>query len=84
MPHLAGRCSCGRPMHWPKSAKLGSTWNCWKCGKTWTLSNHGEPLHTRKSKAPPKEDNISYHYNNSNSGCLVVLIATMGALIYLI
>ena len=52
MPHLAGRCDCGRPIHFPKHATYGATWTCYKCGKTWTMSTHGNPLHSQGSRAP--------------------------------
>lgn len=55
MPHLAGKCDCGRNIHFPKNAKLGYQWKCRQCGKVWALSNKGKPLHSQRSKAPPKE-----------------------------
>lgn len=59
MPHLAGRCDCGREMHFPKSAMIGYQWTCRKCGKVWTLSNQGKPLDRMRSKAPPKRPTTS-------------------------
>jgi hypothetical protein len=61
MPHLAGRCDCGREMHFPKSATIGYQWTCRKCGKVWTLSNQGKPLDHKKSKAPPKQQTILHN-----------------------
>jgi Flp pilus assembly protein TadB len=52
MAHLAGRCDCGRKIHLPKHAKRGYRWTCHSCGKTWTLSNRGKPLHSERSKHP--------------------------------
>ena len=52
MTHLAGRCSCGRKQHYPTNAVLGTSWTCWKCGRTWTLSKQGEPLFVHRSKPP--------------------------------
>jgi hypothetical protein len=60
MPHLAGRCDCGREIHFPKNATIGYQWTCHKCGKVWTLSNQGKPLHSQRSKAPPKLKTPSY------------------------
>ena len=56
MTHLSGHCTCGRRLHYPKNATMGSTWTCWKCGKTWTLSTHGDPLRQRGSKPPRKPE----------------------------
>src|SRR5262249_28011277 len=52
MAHLAGRCDCGRTVRFPRGSKLGSTWACRTCGRVWTLSSHGRPLHQEKSRAP--------------------------------
>src|SRR5262249_60675011 len=52
MAHLAGRCACGRKVRFPNGSKLGATWACWTCGRVWTLSSHGRPLHQEKSRAP--------------------------------
>ncbi len=54
MAHLAGRCTCGRRIRFPKTATYGDRWTCWKCGQTWTLATHGNPLHPEPSKAPPR------------------------------
>ncbi len=62
MPHLAGRCDCGREIHFPKNATIGYQWTCHKCGKIWTLSNQGKPLHSQRSKAPPKLKTPSYSF----------------------
>ena len=64
MPHLAGKCDCGRNIHFPKTATLGYQWKCRQCGKVWILSNQGKPLHNQRSKAPPKD--ISFNYTSSN------------------
>ena len=55
MPHLAGKCDCGRTFHFPKNAVRGDKWKCFNCRKVWTLSNKGQPLQKKGSKAPPKE-----------------------------
>lgn len=56
MPHLSGRCPCGRPIHWPKDAGYGDEWRCFRCGRVWTLCQNGElPLHNTKSQPPPPE-----------------------------
>ena len=54
MSHLAGRCTCGKKIHYPKGSELGTTWTCWRCGKVWTISTEGDPLHNARSKAPPE------------------------------
>ena len=68
MPHLAGKCDCGRSIHLPKNAEQGYQWTCYKCGKTWTLSTHGKPLHTQGS-LPPSENSSN---SSGSSGCLVI------------
>lgn len=89
MPHLAGRCDCGRKMHFPKNATIGEQWKCYKCGKTWTLSNHGKPLHSQNSKAPPKRKSSSNSpqtrtsgTQNTNIGSLLLFIATIVVLYF--
>jgi hypothetical protein len=85
MPHLAGRCDCGRKMHFPKNATIGYQWNCHKCGKVWTLSNHGKPLHSQSSKTPPKRKTSSSHSSNKpasggsgiNINGILVLVGTI-------
>ena len=52
MPGLAGRCDCGRTVRFPRGSKPGVMWTCWTCGRVWTLSSHGKPLHLEKSRAP--------------------------------
>ena len=69
MSPLSGRCDCGRVMHFPKNATYGDTWTCYRCGKTWHLSHHGDPLHSTRSKAPPEES-----YSGGGSGCMVPII----------
>lgn len=54
MPHLAGRCNCGRKIRLPKHARRGYKWTCWTCGMTWALSDQGKPLHVEGS-LPPSE-----------------------------
>lgn len=77
MPHLAGRCDCGREMHFPKNATIGHQWTCHKCGKTWTLSNQGKPLDHKKSKAPSKQQipshSSSQKSTSSSSGCSTII-----------
>lgn len=51
MAHLAGRCTCGRRMHFPWWATFGHQWVCHRCGRTWTYTTHGgNPLHYRGSR----------------------------------
>lgn len=79
MPHLAGKCDCGREIHFPKNAVLGDQWKCYRCGKVWTLSTQGKPLDRQKSKAPPKQETYSYGSphsstsNTSSSGCAAIV-----------
>lgn len=63
MPHLAGRCSCGRRIRFQSGATYGATWECWKCGTVWTLAERGEPLRWGRSKAP------------ESAGCMLMIIA---------
>ncbi|MEH2267746.1 MAG: CFI-box-CTERM domain-containing protein [Nostoc sp.] len=73
MPHLAGSCDCGRKIHFPKNATIGTQWKCYTCGKVWTLSEHGEkPLHSKGSKAPPTSPQTV-----TSNNCFVVT-ATFG------
>ncbi len=39
MPHLAGKCHCGKPIHFPKDANIGFVWKCHTpgCGE-WELN----------------------------------------------
>ncbi len=53
MSHLSGHCSCGRRIHFPKHSSYGSSWRCHKCGQSWVIARHGQPLHNARSKAPP-------------------------------
>lgn len=82
MPHLAGKCDCGRNIHFPKNAPLGYQWECRNCGKTWTLSTRGKPLHNQRSKAPPRSLGSA-----SSSGCSQIigfaLIALIGYIVFL-
>ena len=72
MTHLAGRCTCGRRQHYPQNATLGTSWTCWKCGRTWTLSKQGEPLFVHRSKPPSPG-------RGANNGCNpMILIALAG------
>lgn len=32
MPHQMNNCNCGRKIHWPKTATVGDTWTCRRCG----------------------------------------------------
>src|SRR5262245_998601 len=52
MAHLVGRCDCGRKVRFPGASKLGAAGASWACGRVWTLSPHGRPLHHEKSRAP--------------------------------
>jgi hypothetical protein len=53
MPHMAGRCTCGRRMHWPRRTRLGDTWECYRCGTLWTWSRDGtNPMHVTGSRPP--------------------------------
>jgi hypothetical protein len=58
MPHLVGRCTCGRKIHLPRSVKDGYQWKCHSCGRSW-IYHDGElyigsarGLHWEKSKPP--------------------------------
>lgn len=53
--HLSGHCSCGQRIHFPKYFSYGASWNCGKCGRSWVIARHGQPLHTARSKAPPAD-----------------------------
>ena len=78
MGHLAGRCSCGRKVHFPKHATLGHPWTCYHCGKAWNLSTRGKPLHRQRSRLPKLR-------NRQAVGCLVMLvpgIAMFAGLLY--
>jgi len=67
MSHLSGRCTCGRIIHLPKGASRGDTWTCHNCGRTWHVSPYGNnPLHTRRSKAPP--ENLPAPVSHSGGG----------------
>jgi hypothetical protein len=67
MSHLSGRCTCGRVIHLPKGASRGTTWTCHNCGRTWHVSPYGNnPLHTRRSKAPP--ENLPAPVSRSGGG----------------
>ena len=70
MTHLSGRCTCGRRQHYPKDAKLGSTWTCWNCGRTWKLSTRGKPLFIQRSKPP-------YRKPRSPQGCNPAVLAAL-------
>lgn len=55
MSHLSGNCVCGREVHFPKNSGKGATWKCRQCGRTLFISDHGRPLHRRRSKPPPQQ-----------------------------
>ena len=76
MSHLSGRCDCGRVIHYPKGATYGDSWTCHNCGKTWYISHHGDPLHNRRSKAPPETS-----YSGGGTGCMVPRILAGIALV---
>ncbi|WP_372847190.1 hypothetical protein [Pontiella sp.] len=54
MAHLSGHCECGRPIHFPKTATYGYRWECYRCGRSYVLSNEGDPLHRTRSRRPPE------------------------------
>lgn len=70
MSHLSGRCTCGRIIHYPKGSTYGDSWTCHNCGKTWYISHEGDPLHNRRSKAPP----VSDYSSGGGTGCLVPIV----------
>lgn len=78
MPHLEGKCYCGKPIHFPKDAQNGYIWKCHTpgCGGIWELTNKGggQPLRKSPSKSPPKEsyENRPSYSNSSGSSCLFV------------
>lgn len=58
MPHLSGRCYCGRVKHYPKGARPGTRWECWHCGTVWTIlprGRRGQRLTSKKSLPPPED-----------------------------
>jgi hypothetical protein len=53
MPHMAGYCTCGLRMHWPRDIRYGDEWECYRCGKVWTWSRNGtNPMASTRSRAP--------------------------------
>ncbi len=77
MTHLAGNCSCGRQIHLSKNAKYGTVWKCHRCAKKWHVSNHGRPLHRRKSKTPPLDVGVG-----SDGLGYVIGVVLLGLLVY--
>lgn len=69
--HRAGRCDCGRTIHFPKDARLGHQWKCWRCGKVWTLARQGRPLWSERSRPPEP----------AQSGCLPIIMLLVVVLI---
>lgn len=45
MSHLSGFCECGRRIHYDWYATHGSQWTCYRCGRSYTISTRGDPLH---------------------------------------
>ena len=88
MPHMAGYCSCGRRMHWPRGTRYGDTWTCYRCGTTWTWARNGEnPMHAARSRPPappPAFTPTSLQlpapppFPQQPKGCLPVLLAMIG------
>ncbi len=58
--HKTIRCTCGRLGHYPATAKRGDQWECWTCGKVWTIvpPGQGKPLRQAKSKAPTQKTQV--------------------------
>lgn len=79
MSHLSGYCDCGRKMHFPKGASHGDTWTCWKCGKTWYIGNHGDPLHNTRSRAPESGGGSS---EGGGFGCGLIILLFIFASIF--
>lgn len=53
--HKTLRCTCGRIAHFPKHARRGDQWECYRCGMIWTIapaSMGGQPLVKRQSRPP--------------------------------
>lgn len=50
MAHLSGHCECGRRIHFPNAAAYGCRWTCHRCGRSYTLSHKGDPLHRVRSR----------------------------------
>lgn len=50
---------------------MGHRWTCHRCGKSWTLSNHGKPLHQKRSLPPRAPASTS---SGSGTGCLIVAV----------
>jgi len=54
MPHMAGYCTCGRRMHWPRHTRYGDTWECYRCGAVWTWMKDGwNPMTSTRSRPVP-------------------------------
>ena len=50
---MAGYCTCGRRMHWPRDTRIGDEWECYRCGTTWTWSRDGtNPMTSARSRPP--------------------------------
>ena len=43
MAHQVNKCTCGRTIHWPRTARVGDTWKCQGCGTIWNLVPAGTP-----------------------------------------
>jgi transposase-like protein len=80
MSHLAGNCDCGRSIHYPKHAQYGHKWRCHNCGKTWTLTTHGNPLHDRRS-LPPRYQLDNTSESSISLGTIVIGIIVIIALL---
>jgi hypothetical protein len=53
--HKTLRCTCGRIAHFPKHAKRGHQWECYRCGTVWTIVPSGtgsQRLVEKRSRAP--------------------------------
>ncbi len=59
MPHLTGRCPCGKAIHFPKFARAGYRLWCRRCGEECILVPHGTPgalpCHRVGSLPPPPQ-----------------------------
>lgn len=70
MSHFVGRCSCGKKIHFPRNAKYGYEWECYKCGQVWVLDKHGKQLHIESSR--PYATKIYKNYDYTNEKCICI------------
>jgi len=76
MAHQVNHCKCGKVMHWPKDATVGSTYKCYRCNTVTTMVASGGDTRgvMKPGKKPPrkKKRKVNIQPNNStpvNSSC---------------